>query len=221
MIKNKYNIGDIVLIRNDLQLWKRYGVESIAPLMLGLCGKYARITGNYDGTYRIEGSDYHWTEEMFVGKVNEIDSAFNNLSKLFVSNNMTMPNIVNYTYNPKIALTTIEWADGTKTTVRAESPNKADQYTGFVTAVAKKACGNDNTINNLYDEWAVKKSAKELEKQILINNKLLEEKRIAKKRKAKREQYLIRKEALKLKREHEAKKLAHEKYGIPFEDDEK
>ncbi len=148
-----------------------------------------------------------------------IDFKPENLCKLFGGNNMTMPNIVNYTYNPKIALTTIEWADGIKTTVRAENPNTADQYTGFVTAVAKKVCGNNNTINNLYDEWAVKKPARELKKQILNNNKLLEEKRIAEKRKAKKEQYLIRKEALRLKREYAAKKLANEKYGVPMVED--
>ncbi len=130
-----------------------------------------------------------------------------------------MPNIINYTYNSEIALTTIEWTDGTKTTVRAENPNTADQYTGFVTAVAKKVCGNNNTINNLYDEWAVKRPERELKKQILNNTKLLKEKRIAKKRKAKREQYLIRKEALRLKREYEAKKLANEKYGVPMDED--
>ncbi len=138
---------------------------------------------------------------------------------LLGGNNMTMPNIVNYTYNPEIALTTIEWADGTKTTVRAENPNMADQYTGFVTAVAKKACGNNNTINNLYDEWAIKKPAREFKKQIINNNKLLEEKRIAEKRKTKREQYLIRKEALRLKREYEAKKYANEKHGVPMDED--
>lgn len=71
-------------------------------------------------------------------------------------NNMNMPNIKDYTYDSKIGLTIIKWYDGTKTVVKAENPDTADQYTGFVTAYAKKAAENNGKINNLYDEWTVK-----------------------------------------------------------------
>lgn len=133
-------------------------------------------------------------------------------------NNMRMPEISNYTYNDKIGLTTIEWCDGTKTIVRAENPDKADQFTGFMTAYAKKAAGNTSYINSLFDKWAIKKPIKDRiaeEKRVAQE---AENKRIAEKRRAKREKYIINKMALQRKREYEAKKFAKEKYGIPMDE---
>lgn len=221
MSKSKYNIGDKVLVREDLCSGKYYGEIMFVRNMAYYCNREATITAvqvseHGQICYIIDNDRWVWSKEMFVSKTNTTKDDF-----LKNKRENNMPSIKTYKYNPEIALTTIEWVDGTKTTARAENPNEADPYTGFVTAVAKKACGNDNTINKLYDEWAIKKPAKELEKQILINNKSIEEKRIAEKRKAKKEKWLIHKEALRLKREYEAKKLAHEKYGIPFEDGEK
>lgn len=128
-----------------------------------------------------------------------------------------MPNITNYTYNEDTAVTTIEWSDGTKTTVRAENPDTADPHTGFMAAYAKKAAGNNNTINKLYDEWAIKKPAREQKAQIKANAVALEEQRIAKKRKAKKERWLIRKRAAEIAKEYEARKIANEKYGVPMD----
>ena len=91
------------------------------------------------------------TDQILVGSKRAIGSIkTNDLSREDFT--MKMPNIKNYTYIDHIGLTTIEWSDGTKTTVRAENPARADQYTGFVTAYAKKAAGNTNNINNLFDE---------------------------------------------------------------------
>ena len=134
-------------------------------------------------------------------------------------NNMRMPEISNYTYNDKIGLTTIEWCDGTKTIVRAENPDKADQFTGFMTAYAKKAAGNNNSINDLFDKWVIEKPKKEAElkakkERIIAENKAKEERE-----RKKREKHFIRREALRIKREYEAKKLAHEKYNIPMDED--
>ena len=134
-------------------------------------------------------------------------------------NNMRMPEISNYTYNDKIGLTTIEWCDGTKTIVRAENPDKADQFTGFMTAYAKKAAGNTNRISDLFDEWIIEKPKKEAElkakkERIIAENKAKEERD-----RKKREKHFIRREALRIKREYEAKKLAHEKYNIPMDED--
>ena len=134
-------------------------------------------------------------------------------------NNMRMPEISNYTYNDKIGLTTIEWCDGTKTIVRAENPDKADQFTGFMTAYAKKAAGNNNAINDLFDKWVIEKPKKEAElkakkERIIAENKAKEERE-----RKKREKHFIRREALRIKREYEAKKLAHEKYNIPMDED--
>lgn len=130
---------------------------------------------------------------------------------------INMPEIKNYTYNIEIGLTTIEWRDGTKTIVRAENPDKADQFTGFMTAYAKKAAGNTNRINNLFDEWIIEKpkrdaESKAREERIIADNKAKEERN-----RAKREKWLIRREAIRIKREYEARKLANEKYGVPMD----
>lgn len=138
----------------------------------------------------------------------------NNIMKV---KNINMPEIVNYTYDFETGKTTIKWSDKTETTVVSENPDTADQYTGFVTAIAKRATGNTSHINNLFDKWAIKKPMQDKiaeEKRIA---KDIENKRIAEKRKAKREKWLIRREAIRIKREYEARKLANEKYGVPMD----
>lgn len=131
---------------------------------------------------------------------------------------MKMPNIKNYTYIDHIGLTTIEWSDGTKTTVRAENPAYADQYTGFVTAYAKKAAGNTNNINNLFDEWAIERPKREAKRGVEELAARLEAHEKQERKNKKREKRIIRREALRLKREYEAKKLAQEKYGVPVDE---
>lgn len=131
--------------------------------------------------------------------------------------NINMPEIVNYIYNSETGKTTIKWSDKTETTVVSENPDTADQYTGFVTAIAKRSTGNTSHINNLFDKWAIKKPIQDKiaeEKRIAED---IENKRIADKRKTKREKWLIRREAIRIKREYEARKLANEKYGVPMD----
>ena len=131
--------------------------------------------------------------------------------------NINMPEIINYTYNSETGKTTIKWSDKTETTVVSENPDTADQYTGFVTAIAKRATGNTSRINNLFEKWAIKKPIQDKiaeEKRIVED---IENKRIAEKRKVKREKWLIRREAIRIKREYEARKLANEKYGVPMD----
>ena len=131
--------------------------------------------------------------------------------------NINMPEIVNYIYNSETGKTTIKWSDKTETTVVSENPDTADQYTGFVTAIAKRATGNTSHINNLFDKWAIKKPIQDKiaeEKRIAED---IENKRIADKRKTKREKWFIRREAIRIKREYEARKLANEKYGVPMD----
>lgn len=131
--------------------------------------------------------------------------------------NIGMPDIVDYNYNEDTTVTTIWWSDGTDTKVRAEHRDTASQHEGFKSACAKKAFGNDNTSNKLYDKWVVKEPAKKQKAQIKANEKLLEEKRIAEKRKAKKEKWVIRKRAAEIAKEYEARKIANEKYGVPMD----
>lgn len=166
---------------------------------------YSKLKATYDN------------DQILVGSMRAIGSIkTNDLSREDFT--MKMPNIKNYTYIDHIGLTTIEWSDGTKTTVRAENPAYADQYTGFVTAYAKKAAGNTNNINNLFDEWAIERPEKE--KKRLCDELIarLEAHEKQERENKKREKRLIRREALRLKREYEAKKLAQEKYGVPVDE---
>lgn len=134
-------------------------------------------------------------------------------------NNMNMPNIKDYTYDSKIGLTIIKWDDGTKTVVKAENSDTADQYTGFVTAYAKKAAENNGKINNLYDKWAFKIPKLKAKHEIMIEKMQAEEIQKEERDRKKRERYIIHKMALQRKREFEARKLASEKYGIPEDED--
>ena len=157
------------------------------------------------------------TDQILVGSKRAIGSIkTNDLSGEDFT--MKMPNIKNYTYIDYIGLTTIEWSDGTKTTVRAENPAHADQYTGFVTAYAKKAAGNTNNINNLFDEWAIERPKREAKRGAEELVARLEAHERQERENKKREKRLIRREALRLKREYEAKKLAQEKYGVPVDE---
>lgn len=179
----------------------------------------------------IENYTGSWAMKEFVGMITTISAIINDYTNrtAYMLKDMAysfderglelveyMPDIVGYKYNENTTVTTIKWSDGTKTTVHAENPDTADPHTGFVTAYAKKAAGNNNMINKLYDEWAIKKPAREAKAQIKANAAALEEQRIAKKRKAKKEQYLIRKRAVEINREYEAKKLAYKNYGVPM-----
>ena len=130
--------------------------------------------------------------------------------------NFNMPKITNYKYTEDTAITTIEWSDGTKTTVHAEHPETADPYTGFVAACAKKAFGNNSTINNLFDEWVIKRPAREAEAKAKAEAVKLEEKRIADKNRTKKENWEIHKRATEIAKEYKARKLAYEKYGVPM-----
>lgn len=123
-------------------------------------------------------------------------------------------NVVDYTYNNGI--TTIKWEDGKKTTCHAD-PAKADQYTGFMIAIAKHAMGNGNQATNLADYWINKVPArkeKEEKKKLAAE---AEARRIEEKRRKRRAQNRIRKAAIRRAEEYAAKKLAFEKYGVPEE----
>ena len=212
----QFKVGDKVKILDGAEITDYTG--GWTPDMKAYVGEIREITdiekNLYDnGIYcKLDKSGYRWDIrglQLLEKSNNKEDNIMKNI-----------PNIVNYKYTEDTAVTTIEWSDGTKTTVRAEYPETASPYTGFVTACAKKAFGNNNTINKLFDEWAVKKPARETKAKIKANAAELEAKRIAEKRRAKRENWFIRRRAAEIKREHEARKLAHEKYGVPMDEKE-
>ena len=206
-----YKMGDEIMIRG-CELWGEGRITDIKEYSTGNCyDAYFRDVGMYVANikqkelYRIVTilpRTYSLRDvlEEFSSRLNKISS------NEFNWRDFNMLNITNYKYKytEDTAITTIEWSDGTKTTVHAEHPEKADPYTGFVTACAKKAFGNNNTINNLFDEWAVKKPEREIKAKIKANAAELEARRIAEKRKAKREKWLVRRRAADINREYEA-----------------
>lgn len=87
----KYNKGDKVLVRPDLQR-KHYSMEDdsenqnvATDEMLEFCGKIVTIFDfSGSGQYYIAEGRYKWTDEMFVGKVD--DSEETNTYKSFFEN---------------------------------------------------------------------------------------------------------------------------------------
>lgn len=234
----KFKIGDKVRILDGRKLglpWKPnmdsdIGKESIIVQIeedFFKCETFYYLDGI---NYSINESYLELAETSISEELTRINKSINeflykevisNLNLSFVKrrNDMNMPNIKDYTYDSKIGLTIIKWYDGTKTVVKAENPDTADQYTGFVTAYAKKAAGNSSKINNLYDKWTVKIPKLRADADRMIEKMKAEETQKEERNRKKREKYIIRKMALQRKREFEARKLASEKYGIPENED--
>ena len=67
----KYQVGDKVLVRPDLEEGKKYGDEVVMFDMLYLKGKIVTIEHvDHPNCYRIkeDPDQWHWTDEMFIGK---------------------------------------------------------------------------------------------------------------------------------------------------------
>ena len=149
-------------------------------------------------------------------------------------NNMitNIPKIVDYKYIAENGVTIIKWSDNTSTTVTCDTKT-ADQYTGFVTAIAKKAFGNGGKMLSEWDRLVIKpiEDAKKAEEKAKIEaEKKAKEDKIHAEAKAKRD---AKKAERKRKRDieirakqiadeyyaqeltGEAEKLAVKKYGVP------
>lgn len=82
--KTKYKVGDYVVVRHDLKLGNRYGmrdnpyVDGVVQEMLKHAGSVVKIVALeedrlYNGhCYKIEGSTWRWTDEMFSGYPHEV-----------------------------------------------------------------------------------------------------------------------------------------------------
>lgn len=129
-------------------------------------------------------------------------------------------NIVDYEYTKDekngVAITTIHWQNGDTTTCRAPL-DKADQYTGFMIAVAKYAMGNKNVATNTADYWINKRPARLAKIKEKEEKEVEEAKRITAKRQKRREEHRLRLAAIRRKEAYEAAKLANEKYGVPLD----
>lgn len=77
----KYKVGDMVWVREDLEENKRYFMEhdsdigdSVVSKMVKFRGEKMKIAGVTDGgKYHLKGTVWNWTDGMFAGKVYEKD----------------------------------------------------------------------------------------------------------------------------------------------------
>lgn len=212
----KFKVGDKVRIldgANIINYRNAWSPENMGRY-IGTIATISNILSEdtYGVSYLIKDISYNFDERGL-----ELVEKENGIMKV---KNTNIPEIVNYTYNSETGKTTIKWSDKTETTVVSENPDTADQYTGFVTAIAKRAMGNTSHVNNLFDKWAIKKPIQDKISEEKRITQEIENKRIADKRRAKREKWLIRREAIRIKREYEARKLANEKYGVPMDNED-
>ena len=90
----KYQVGDKVLIRSDLEEGKTYGNEVVMSDMLFFRGKTVTIEHvDYPDCYRIkeDPDQWHWTDEMFIGKKSEYLSYLEEIEEYFDSNKIYNP----------------------------------------------------------------------------------------------------------------------------------
>ena len=91
----KYKIGDKILVRSDLEEGKKYGDEVVMSDMLFFRGKIVTIEHvDHPCCYRIkeDPDQWHWTDEMFVGKESEeIKSDLEEIEEHFDSNEIYNP----------------------------------------------------------------------------------------------------------------------------------
>lgn len=91
----KYQIGDKVLVRLDLEEGKKYGDEVVMSDMLYLKGKIVTIEHvDHPNHYRIkeDPDQWYWTDEMFSEKEpEEIKSNLEEIEEYFNSNKIYNP----------------------------------------------------------------------------------------------------------------------------------
>lgn len=66
----KYKVGDKVRVREDLEMYKDYGIYPNKK-MVELKGKVVEIENVYSYFYSIKEDTYYWTDEMFSGLAEE------------------------------------------------------------------------------------------------------------------------------------------------------
>lgn len=76
-MKTLYQVGDKLLVREDLETGKIYNSENgtgndVTLDMMKVKGKIVTVKDNASGQYTLYEAPYCWTDEMFVGKVVEI-----------------------------------------------------------------------------------------------------------------------------------------------------
>ena len=91
----KYQVGDKILVRPDLEENKKYGDKVVISDMLYFKGKIVTIEHvDYHNHYRIkeDSNQWHWTDEMFSGNESEeIKSDLEEIEEHFDSDKIYNP----------------------------------------------------------------------------------------------------------------------------------
>ena len=96
--KYKYNIDDIITIRDDLKLYAMYGGSMVSNFMICYLGRTAKVTERSNGLYRldIDNGIEVWTEDMFadesVCKTIYLDNASTTFPKFFAKDYLVLGN---------------------------------------------------------------------------------------------------------------------------------
>lgn len=243
-VKVTFKNGTAIKVEKDTQPTVKYGFDAYGDHYYSGSGYANKLADELYRQWHIERDETlssilrdHYNEAMGISnrtkenkdmvdykKIN--DRIFEEYGRVIEKHYIVCPRIVNYKYNESTGETVIFWDDKTQTTVKADPDVEWSQYTGFVSACAKKLFGNKSTYLNQFDKWTVKIPARqkaEAEKKA-AEDKAREEaraKRAAKRaeRRAKRDIEIRAKqladEYYAQEIEDEAEKIAHEKYGVP------
>lgn len=137
-IVTKINAGDLdgdIASVHDLKwgIWHPKSAVEVNPL-----GQVPPINGGYK--YRDPNAEIKWVSQTDTRV--DYSSFYKGIDRINIT-----PKKIWFTDNGRT--TTVEWMDGTKTTVRAEDPEKATPYCGFTAALAKKIFGTGEAIRKM------------------------------------------------------------------------
>lgn len=153
------------------------------------------------------------------------------IDEWYGKDDFTIPNITSYNFYPKQGTTKLTFDDGTTTVVQSKDPETADVYTGFVSAIAKRAMGNKGGMLKAYHKFVeqpeidkklaeekAKREAEEEKKRAEEERQREERETIESLAQSYKQDYDSEQELVKFQKQLEqAKKLAHDKYGVPYE----
>jgi len=200
-------------------------------------GKIYTDTLNQNGKIRGKRADHvvfdDFNNSDIQQAIDSVTAPFIRKSKEnIVKENDTMPNITSYNFYPKQGTTKLTFDDGTTTVVQSKDPETADIYTGFVSAIAKRAMGNKGGMLKAYHKFV---EQPEIDKKLAeekAKREAEEEKKRAEEERKREERETIESLAQSYKEDYDseeqelvefqkqleqAKKLAHDKYGVPYE----
>ena len=242
IIGHKYHIDENAVTKETFNMVKEMlnniNINQNAKIYVDN-GKIYIDTLNQNGKVCGKRADHVVFDDFNNSDIQQIQQAIDSVTAPFIRNskenivkeNDTMPNITSYNFYPKQGTTKLTFDDGTTTVVQSKDPETADIYTGFVSAIAKRAMGNKGGMLKAYHKFVeqpeidkklaeekAKREAEEEKKRAEEERKREERETIESLAQSYKQDYDSEQELTKFKKQLEqAKKLAHDKYGVPYE----